>query len=117
VLVEAGGDGSKMLYFGEEPLDAIAQLVVALVEDGWRSAMAQWPDVGSCSLCLDLGSAGAAVVATISQQHARARKCGAFSSRRTRNDPRDGLQTPVSFLHLDALREPRATGDPGAATR
>lgn len=58
----------------EEPLDAVAQLVGALVEDGLRRAVVEGADVGSRALRRDPGSERVAVIAAISQQHALARQ-------------------------------------------
>lgn len=70
MLVEAGGDGSKMLDPVEEPLDAIAMLVDACAEGGRIGAMLERPDVRNRAGFSYLRPQGVAVVAAIRQQDA-----------------------------------------------
>ena len=74
MLVEAGGDGSKMLDAVEEPLDAVAIFVDARAE-GWRiDAMIERPNVRQRAGARDLRPERIAVVAVIGEQNAVAAK-------------------------------------------
>jgi len=70
VLVEAGGDCSKMLDPVEEPLDAITMLVDARAEGGRIGAMVEGPDVRKGAGIRDLRPQRVTVVAAIRQQDA-----------------------------------------------
>ena len=70
VLVEARGDGAKMLDPVEEALDAIAILVDARAERGRIGAMVERPDVGQRAGVDDFRPERVAVVAAIGQQDA-----------------------------------------------
>ena len=75
MLVEAGGDGAKVLDPVEEALDAVAQPVDAFVERGRVVAMVERADVGVGALGLYLSAQGIAVVAAIGEQDRLRRQC------------------------------------------
>ena len=69
MLVEASGDGSKMLDPVEEPLDAISMLVDTCAEGGRIGAMVEGSDVRKGAGVRDLRPQHVAVVAAIGQQN------------------------------------------------
>ena len=70
MLVEASGNGTKVLELVEEALDAIAQSVDRRAEGRRVEAMIEGADVGVGALIGDLGSQRVGIVAAVGQQHA-----------------------------------------------
>ena len=76
MLVEAGGDGAKVLDAIEEALDAVAQPVQALMECGRMLAVVERADVGVCALGFDPIPQGIAIIAAIGEQYRLRRQAG-----------------------------------------